>query len=659
MKSIFKKLRNLNVKLVICFLVILIIPAVMIGTFSYNAAKGAVQEQVEDSISEHVKTLNKSVDDMMNPKIMDIETFAKTITSDQYEGVNSPVIRKSLDLYIQMHPEVSTIYVGKSDGVFIRQPNVKMQAGYDPRERDWYKDAEANKGKSVISAPYVAAGTGKMVVTISKTLEDGSGVVAVDINLTELQALAQSIEIGEDGYAFILDQNKKFIAHPTEELGSQGKEKFFDKFYEKENGQFQYKFDGKEKFLSYATNELTGWKMGGNIYTSEISKAATPILKTTFLVILLAVIIGIVAVFFIVKSIVKPLKQIKETAVTVSQGDLTQYVDINTDDVIGELGKAFNGMLDGLRGLVQKVEQTAEQVASSAEQLSASAEETNAATEQVSDSIQGVAKNAEKETTAIDITSQSLKEVSVGVVQIADHSAHVAELSRQAVVHADAGGKVVTNTVNQMQSIHGLVTESHTTIQSLYESSNKVSDILEVISGIADQTNLLALNAAIEAARAGEHGKGFAVVADEVRKLAEQTQSSAKEINAIVKSIQSDTENTVQMMNRITEDVKNGVDITNEAIEKFNGILISTREIVPQMEEVSATAEQMSATIQEVESSSEELVKIAQTNAKTSEEVAASAEEQLASMQEISASAQSLSSMAEELKSTTTQFKIK
>ena len=194
-------------------------------------------------------------------------------------------------------------------------------------------------------------------------------------------------------------------------------------------------------------------------------------------------------------------------------------------------------------------------------------------------------------------------------------------------------------------------------IQSLHKRSKEVSSILDVITGIANQTNLLALNAAIEAARAGEHGKGFAVVADEVRKLAEQSQQSAKEILTIIQGIEHDTESSVHIMSRVTDDVQAGVKVSNEAIEKFNQILQSTKEITPQMEEVSAIAQQISAAVQEVSATANELAIIAQANAATSEEVAAATEEQLASMEEISSSARALSAMAEELREILSHFK--
>lgn len=651
-------LRNLHVKLIFSFTLILIIPALAIGFLSYETAKSEIEKNVLNSVNENVAMLNRAINDTINPKLNDIEVLANRITSDQYQELSSPEIQKPLQFYQETHPEIDIVYTGNEDGVYIMEPSeLGLPDGYDARERDWYKQAMERKGEMVISEPYVAASTGEMVITISKVNADGSGVVGVDINLNKLQEVAQTTQIGEEGYGFILDQNKKYLAHPTASLGSEAEGAFSDNLYKQATGQLNEKVAGDSVVLDYITNELTGWKIVGTIFTKEIEQASAPILLTSGLVAVIAIFLGIIAVIFIIKSVTKPITQLVESAVKVSQGDLTQYVEINTNDVIGKLGQAFNEMIDGLRILTQKVEQTAGKVAFASEQLSESAEEINAATEQVSTSIQEVAINAEIQTNTVDKVTQTYNEVAIGVTNIAERSSRVTDLSRQAVLEADEGGKAVSKTVTQMQSIHTSVSESHETIQSLHESSKEVNEILSVISGIADQTNLLALNAAIEAARAGEHGKGFAVVAEEVRSLAEKTQTSAKEIHLIITKIQDDTENTVGIMERITEDVKDGVEITREAIEKINGILHTTNEISPQMEEVSAAVEQMSAAIQEVTVQSDEIVQVAQSNAATSEEVAASAEEQLASMEEISVSVQSLSNLAEELKSATANFK--
>ncbi len=245
-------------------------------------------------------------------------------------------------------------------------------------------------------------------------------------------------------------------------------------------------------------------------------------------------------------------------------------------------------------------------------------------------SIQEVALSADTQTTNATRNAESLNELSKAILHVAEISSTVTDLSQYATKQADEGGQAVQDTKDQMNSIHLSVTDSNNKIQSLHERSQQISSILDVITSIADQTNLLALNAAIEAARAGEHGKGFAVVADEVRKLAEQSQQSASQIFELIHGIQEETAQSVHIMARVSEDVLNGLRVSDEAIAKFQVIMSRMNDITPKMEEVSSASEQMSASVQEVTAITEDLAFSAKGNAAASEDVAASTEEQLA-----------------------------
>ncbi|MCQ6275259.1 methyl-accepting chemotaxis protein [Bacillus sp. V3B] len=654
---LLRKFRNLKVKLMLAFSFILIVPAVIIGSLAYLTAKDAVEHEMLDGFAGNIDLLNASIDNTLQLKVQDVEFFSNSITSERYMEEGRLELRGILDDYVKLHPEAQSIFVGTDTGLFIQEPRIVSDSDYDPREREWYKEAVANKGEVSFSEPYMSAGSDDLVVTVSRAMNDSSGVVAINISLSYIQGLVGQIKIGDEGYSVLLDENRNYIYHPTETAGSELKGDFQDKIYNQSKGQFEFVFNGQERIMAFLTNDMTGWKLVGSVETAEINEAAAPIFRTTGLIILIALIVGAVTVFFIIKSIIQPINYLKEKALTVSEGDLTEQITIKSNDEIGQLGTAFNKMQESLRVLVQKVELSTEQLASSAQELSASAEQTSVATEQVATAIQEVAGSAENQKHGLDRNAQSLDEVSEGVSRIANNSLKVSGLSYETTTQAEEGGKAVTNTVNQMNSIQESVMESNNTIESLYKHSKEVSSILNVITGIADQTNLLALNAAIEAARAGEHGKGFAVVADEVRKLAEQSQHSVKEVHEIVYKIQHGTESTVETMVRVTDVVQDGVKVSQEAIEKFSRILQSTKEITPQMEEISATAQQMSAAIQEITGTANEIVSIAQGTAASSEEVAASAEEQLASMEEISSSAQTLTAMAEELKVLISKFR--
>lgn len=652
-KMKLSKLRNLKPKLILAFAIILLIPSITIGTSAFFVAKNTLQNEYQSNIEENLNLLNLSINSTIQSKIENVQVMSKTLNAKE----NSDNLVALLNQYVELNEDAESIFIGKNDGTITIAPYADLGGDFDVTERPWYQAAITQKGQVVISDPYVSASSHNVVVTISQSTSDGSGVIGVNLKLSYLKQLIEQINIGKEGYAVLLDKNGEYIIHPEEEPGTPLGEPFYTEFYTNKSGMVEYDYYGDEKIVGFTTNELTGWKIGGNMYTQEIEDAASPILNATLIVIIISIVIGIVLIYIIIRSIIAPIDDLKEKAITISNGDLTQSIKVKSTDEIGQLAQAFIAMQENLKILIQKIEQNAEQVAASAEQLSASSEETTAVTEQVSTSIQQVSASVEKQKESVDASVHALSEVSDGAVHIAEFSSKVSELTNEATKQAHDGGQSIEKIVNQMKSIHESVLESHQTIQSLNERSKQINSILNIITGIAQQTNLLFLNASIEAARAGEHGKGFAVVANEVKKLAEQSHESAKDIHEIISAIQHDTENTVAIMAQISKQVENGVEVSNEAVTKFTGIIQSMEQVTPQMEEVSATAQQVSASIHETTSNANEIALLAQGNAAASEEVAASAEEQLGAIEEIAASAQALTELAEELQIVIAKFK--
>ncbi|ENQ3079810.1 methyl-accepting chemotaxis protein [Bacillus cereus] len=660
MSKLFKPFHNMNVgkKLLLSFFIILISAVSVIGAMSYQNAKKNFDSQITSSASENIKVLDSLINQIIDAKYNDVTHFSKVIQRNMHETDNGESIRKMFAEYVSLHPETVQLYVGTDNGTFIQEPNVQMLAGYNPKERPWYIDAMKQNGGVAISNPYKDKTAGDIVVTVSKKLDDGSGVIGIDLKLENLLKTTKMINIGKKGYAFILDQSQNVIAHPQEKSGTKAPDAWAKPLYKENHGTFTYTDGGSDKKMVFATNAKTSWKIAGTMYANEVTTAAEPIFYNTLIVAVIALLLGGVIIYFITLSITKPLKQLVISSHKISEGDLTETIEVRSNDEIGQLGKGFNEMAGSLRELISRINSSAGHVAASSEELTASVRQAGEATEQITMAIDQVSSSAAIQTKGVQQGAMLLQEVTDGIQLVADTSSSIATSSAYTRQKAEDGDKLVAQTVSQMQSIHQSVAESDAIIQLLDNKSKQIGDILEVIQNIADQTNLLALNAAIEAARAGEHGRGFAIVADEVRKLAEQSSSSSNEIGKLITEIQEDMSKTVSSMNHVNTEVQSGLVIANETKQSFTEILQSTGEIAKQIDSMVQTAKQMSKGADEVSVSVGEIAITANNNAASTQSVAASAEEQLASIEEISSAAGTLSQMAEELQVLIERFKV-
>lgn len=391
----------------------------------------------------------------------------------------------------------------------------------------------------------------------------------------------------------------------------------------------------------------------------ENDKTFYTIRTQLFIIGLIAFLLGIFISLSIGRQISKSIKAISTSAKQIANGDLSaDDIQVKSKDEIGELAQAFNRMTSNLRILIGQVKANSELIASSSEELSASAEQTTEATNQIATSIQEVASGADTQRQGAEESAQAMKEMAVGVQQVAETTSSVAELAMETNKEANNGHESLKKVMNQMDTIHTVVNNSASVVQELGEHSKEIGNITAVITNISDQTNLLALNATIEAARAGEHGRGFAVVADEVRNLAEQSKQSADQITRLIENIQHDTNSAVAVMNQGTEEVKIGMNVVYEAEKGFNKILQLVEQVTSQIQEASAASEEMSASVEEVYASIEEIARIAKDSANYSQSVAASSEEQLATIEEIASSATSLSMIAVDLQEQVSQFKV-
>ncbi|MDU0156970.1 methyl-accepting chemotaxis protein TlpB [Bacillus cabrialesii] len=649
---------SISKPLIAAFLAVLILPVGVLAYFSYQSAWNALDRELTNSAMGNVEELNSTLQNKLNNKVKALDYYSETLDKNILQAKNKTLLNEKLKQYTTLNADVGAIYAASENKKLYKYPNSGIPKGFDPTERDWYKQAVAKKGQAVFSEPYTDEATGDMVVTISEQLKDGSGVVAIDLNLDEVLAASQRIKIGKEGFAFITTGSKKYIAHPTIKPGTVGSGDWTNEVYSKEKGSFEYTFEGKDKKMAFTTNKLTGWKIGGTYFVSELQDASSPVLNTALIILCVSIVIGGILILLIIRAITKPLRTLVTTSAKISSGDLTEVIDIHSKNELGQLGESFNEMSASLRSVIGVIQTSVENVASSSEELTASAAQTSKATEHITLAIEQFSDGNEAQSEKLETSSNHLSQMNEGISKVAQASSTITKSSIQSSEAAGSGEKLVEHTVGQMKTIDQSVQKAEAVVKGLETKSQDITSILNVINGIADQTNLLALNAAIEAARAGEFGRGFSVVAEEVRKLAVQSADSAKEIEGLIQEIVREISTSLSMFQSVNHEVKEGLQITDKTADSFKQIYEMTTQISGELQSLNATVEQLSAGSQEVSSAVEDISAVSKESSAGIQDIAASAEEQLASMEEISSSAETLANMAEELQDITKKFKI-
>jgi methyl-accepting chemotaxis protein len=644
-------------RLILFSCLLLLLPTLLIGGTSYFSSKEKTSNQMVSGASQNVELLNSILDQLIQDQMKSIDFLSQQVDAAAIKDNKNISVQTILDQYQKLHPELEDTYVGTEQGKFMISPNMEMPSNFDPRTRPWYQSA-FQKGEVTISDPYLST-TGNVVVAISKKTKDGNGVIAIDLSLKSLADAVKKIHIGKEGYAFISDKTGKIITHPTLKAGEDiSKNDWAKQLLQSDKGQYSYTSDSSEKTMSYLTNTATGWKIAGTLHQGEINRESRSVLTLTAIVVGAFLLFGAVYVYFTLRSITVPLKKLLMGAEKISNGDLTETLPIQSHDEIGQLTQTFNQMTESLRSVVVNLGAISDHVASASEELSASTGESSRATNQVVLSIQEVASGSEQQVESSENTTTLIEKIDQDIQDIAQSSRMVSESSRLTTAEAQQGKEAIENVMNQIAAIHESVSLSSQVVQSLGGRSDEIGQIVSVITDISNQTNLLALNAAIEAARAGEHGRGFAVVADEVRKLAEQSKLSAEQISTLIQQIQQETKEAVRVMSEGTSNVSIGMNVAQTADAAFHKIHDAVAQVATQIQEVFATSQKMAKDSQEVASSVRELSGIAKNSSAFTQEVASASQQQLASMEEIASSAESLSEMAQEIQDALAKIKI-
>jgi len=534
----------------------------------------------------------------------------------------------------------------------------------------------------LLSACIIGFNISQLFTLQSSTEEIVNSLVSVE----ELNSSAKSLHNSLDSYAFNISESNKneinedlqLVKESFNELSpflvSKEQKEYAEKITRKYNQIFNESTQAIEatnqaeiKRQSYRTKGLINdvIELKRNITSqyedmqSEIQSNIDKIIYISVISIVILIIISIITAYLLTNRIVGRIEKVTRNAKEIADGNLAvELEDVKTKDEVGTLQQAFNKMSLNLREFLSHVQDSSSQVAASAEELMASADETMKGAELISDSIQQVSSGAEKQS-IMSIESVHSSEISKSYVdEISKNARLVHELSVSTGMKTEQGSNYVEVTVTQMNRINESVEETDQALSVLNNQTKEIVKVLSQITEVADQTNLLSLNASIEAARAGDAGKGFAVVADEVKKLAEQTRNLVANITGIAKQIDVDTEKTVNSINDVKERVEKGLEIASDTQTTFGEIQEAVGHVQMQIVNITTVSSHIEAEVSKVSTHAKEMSEVTKLTSDNSTSVAATSEEQLASMEEISGAAVSLANLAEELQLRLSKFTI-
>lgn len=592
---------NIKQKLTWAFAVIAALPIVLVATLVVINLRGEAREGFLDSSSREIRQVSnamnlffqgitQNVDYLASlPQVTGAgETIKKHISADAAQIAPGEQDKALFELFTRLansHPDYAYVSYGLKDGGYAFWPGDPSMSNYDPRTRPWYQAAMANPGKTLRTAPYYWAGDDAVLVStvrsVANQLGSPGGVVNIDVSLKGLTEIVQQIKLGESGYLILMENNGNVMVDPRDashnfkQLASFGDG--YAELAKAGKGLVEVDLGGVRYMANIYPDEKLGWTFIGLIQQGEVMQTTT---RLTWLVgsiaLILAALFAVVGAAF-AKLIVRPINSVSSGLEGIAQGegDLTRNLEVRGRDETAQLASWFNQFLGAIRSLIQHIGSAASKI------LATSTSSTRVSGD--------MAEAAGRQREAVDMVSTAFHEMVATANEVARSCSQAAQSADSGQQQAREGQQQIDAAVNSVDRLSQEIEQSAQSIQQLERDSNAIQSILGTIRSIAEQTNLLALNAAIEAARAGEQGRGFAVVADEVRALAKRTADSTAEIDGLLGNLASRTAEVAQQMHASLEVSQQSVSRIGLARDSFGQIRESV-DIIRDMNTQIATA---------------------------------------------------------------------
>lgn len=656
----FKKIK-LGTKIISLLIVLVILSVSVIGVISTSSQVSEINDNLMYTTKELSIGLSQQIDGFISKYVSVLEGIASTNDLRLYNNQDQKAILKEIN---KKNSDFALLFVTDIKGQQVARSDDKNQFD-DMSDRDYFKEVSSNK-KTVVSDVLISKTTGKPAVVIAVPIfnvqGEFQGILGATLDLSIIEEMRSKITIGETGYAFITDSKGQILAHPdakmVEERSNVSDVEVVKKALTGEFGAETYEYNGEKTFGSYTVVPTTGWAV---IVRQTYDDAFSSVSKTQIKMVSIAVFILVVTIiigFIVSKNIIKPLLVLKEAAKQLAKGNLVYDFKINAGDEVGELSESFIEMRESLKILVQQISSAANNVTTSSKDVLDASKQAEIVASQIAEATSQLALGSDEQAKSVENTFGSINKIVQAIDEIAANSTRSFDSSSKAERLIKNGVEIVKTQDTKMEESTSAVGQVSEVIFTLNNKTIQIGKIIEVIESIAEQTNLLALNAAIEAARAGEQGRGFAVVADEVRNLAEESQESIGKIQTIIKDIKDTTNTAVNSVKYATDAISQQNESVQNTSKIFKSILEVVNIITSEIQEISNSTDGVKGAGENIQQDMERILAVSEETAASTEEVTASTEEQTTYSENIVREVEKLNTLAEELKTYTRKFKI-